>query len=75
MTCVTATNATTFPQPQVLFMFPAVQAARDYRHTNGTGGIIFTNADMTILFPPDVDPIGIFNHPVTSGKQGLLILS
>jgi hypothetical protein len=55
--------------------FPSTQAARDYRHANGTGGWIFSPDDggETILFPPDMPPIAIFHHPMTRGKSGTLI--
>lgn len=51
------------------------QAARDYRHANGTGGWIFvSDADgSAILFPPNMSPSGIFNHEMTRGKSGRLI--
>lgn len=53
--------------------FPNVQAARDYRHENGTGGWIFASEDMIILFPPDYYPMKIFNHPFTKGRTGELL--
>lgn len=62
-------------QPQKLLFFHGPQAARDYRFANGTGGIIFTNAEMTVLFPPNVMPVEIFHHPVTRGKEGALLRS
>lgn len=66
---------TTIPQakPQKLLLFPSALAARQYRHEHGTGGWIFTNQAMTILFPPDVTPTGVFNHPVTRNHEGELI--
>lgn len=65
----------TLPQknPQVLLLFSNAQDAREYRHVHGTGGWIFTNEEMTVLFPPDVTPSGIFNHPVTRKQGGQLI--
>lgn len=62
-------------QPQKLLYFRGAQAARDYRFTNGTGGIIFTNEEMTILFPPYFTPIDIFNHPATRNRVGTLLSS
>jgi hypothetical protein len=62
--------------------FPTLQAARDYRHANGTGGWIFApGADdpvsitryECILFPPEFTPSNIFCHPFTSGRTGELI--
>ncbi len=42
------------------------------RHENGTGGWIFAGHELAVLFPPDVSPTGIFNHPITRGKRGVL---
>lgn len=58
-----------------LHFFASSEAARDYRHTNGTGGWIFAPADggESILSPPHVCPTGIFHHPVTRGRSGQLI--
>ena len=55
--------------------FDTVQEARDYRHANGTGGWIFEPEDggNSILFPPEMPPIDIFNHLVTKGRCGRLI--
>lgn len=67
----------TVPTPgdssQVLRMFPNANLARQYRYTAATAGWIFTNDEMTVLFPPDVTPSAIFNHPVTKGRKGQLI--
>jgi len=53
--------------------FNTLQAARDYRFENGTGGWIFApDSGDCILFPPEVTPTGIFNHPFTKGKSGKL---
>lgn len=60
-------------KPQALLLFYNAQDAREYRHVHGTGGWIFTNEEMTVLFPPDVTPSGIFNHPVTRNHGGRLI--
>lgn len=59
--------------PQTLLLFSNPVEARSYRQKHGTGGWIFTNEDMTVLFPPDVTPSGIFNHPVTRSRHGQLI--
>ena len=55
--------------------FPTVQAARDYRHANGTGGWIFEPSDggESVLFPPAMYPSAIFRHPLTRGLTGRLI--
>jgi len=55
--------------------FTSKQAARDYRHENGTGGWIFAPDDSpeSILFPPDMTPTDIFNHVLTEGKSGDLL--
>lgn len=60
-------------KPQTLLLFSNPVEARGYRHKHGTGGWIFTNEDMTVLFPPDVTPSGILNHPVTRNHHGQLI--
>jgi len=59
---------------QTFRTFPNTQAARDYRHVNGTGGWIFVpeNGDP-ILFPPDMTPSAIFNHYLTKGMSGKLL--
>ena len=53
--------------------FSSEQEARDYRHTNGTGGWIFCDDGLVILFPPEYPPVEIFRHPLTRGKSGRLI--
>ena len=54
--------------------FASAQAARDYRHTYGTGGWIFVDtAGAAVLFPPDFAPTRIFNHPAVRGLSGNLI--
>lgn len=55
--------------------FASSQEARDYRHTNGTGGWIFVDdeTNAAILFPPEMPPSVIFRHPLTAGKSGNLI--
>lgn len=55
--------------------FNRAQDARDYRHENGTGGWIFVPEDTgrAVLFPPDMAPSHIFNHPMTRGRSGDLI--
>ena len=68
---------------QILRTFPTRQEARDYRHEHGTGGWIFSpdipddNTNLysseSILFPPNMAPIDIFNHPITRGRSGDLI--
>lgn len=60
---------------QTFRTFPNGQAARDYRHTHGTGGWIFVD-DITggaTLFPPEMPPSAIFHHAITRGKSGNLI--
>ncbi|MEI7902548.1 MAG: hypothetical protein WCK89_20050 [bacterium] len=56
----------------MLITFTTMQEARDYRHANGTGGWIFAGHELVVLFPPDVSPTGIFNHPLTRGHWGVL---
>ena len=58
-----------------LIEFPTAQEARNYRYEYGTGGWIFAPEDgsPSILFPPEVPPIGIFHHPITKGRSGDLI--
>ena len=60
---------------QQLLIFDNAQQARDYRYENGTGGWIFEPEDNlgSVLFPPDVYPFAIFNHPITKGRSGNLI--
>lgn len=60
---------------ETFLTFPTGKAARDYRHANGTGGWIFvSDADgRATLFPPNMSPSGIFNHPMTRGQSGRLI--
>jgi|FLOH01.1.fsa_nt_gi hypothetical protein len=55
--------------------FETTQAARDHRHSFGTGGWIFASDDrkIIILFPPDMSPSSIFNHQLTKGLSGDLI--
>ena len=63
--------------------FDTVQQAQDYRHINGTGGWIFAadnapaNRHYTvpaiILFPPEMTPSQIVNHPFTAGMSGKLL--
>lgn len=56
-----------------LQFFQNSDVARAYRKENGTGGWIFSNPTMTVLFPPEFTPSAIFNHPVTKGHEGKLI--
>lgn len=56
-----------------LKLFSSLEAARDYRHTEGSGGWIFHNAELVILFPPDWYPSKIFHHPLLKGHQGALV--
>lgn len=60
---------------QTFRTFPTAQAARDYRYEHGTGGWIFEPDDGAdvILFPPEVYPRAILNHPFTRGRSGRLI--
>lgn len=53
--------------------FPNAQDARDYRYEHGTGGWIFTNSELTVLFPPEYSPSMIFRHPFVKGMDGHLI--
>lgn len=62
--------------------FDNLQSARDYRHSNGTGGWIFEVeidhsgkylAGTSWLFEPHVTPFAIFNHKLTHGMTGRLI--
>ena len=59
--------------------FPSAQAARDYRHANGTGGWIFSPDDggEAILFPPDMPPIArcfVFIAPAPGLPAGSITL-
>lgn len=58
---------------QILKLFPDAERAREHRKDHGTGGWIFDGEGLVILFPPDITPSGIFNHPVTKGRSGRLI--
>ncbi len=62
---------------QKLLVFNTLQGARDYRYEHGTGGWIFESDDdfTAILFPPNVCPTAIFNHPITKGRSGNLIVN
>ena len=42
--------------PLTFRQFPTLQAARDHRHANGTGGWIFEDEKtlVAIIFPPDM---------------------
>lgn len=57
--------------------FQTEQEARDYRHIHGTGGWIFSpeneQGGESVLFPPEMSPSDIFNHPITKGRTGNLI--
>ena len=62
--------------------FNTETAARVYREHCGTGGWIFVPENdkpmfhpyhAVILFPPEVTPSAIFNHPFTKGRTGKLI--
>jgi hypothetical protein len=55
--------------------FDTGEAALDYRHVNGTGGWVFvpTDGGPSVLFPPDMPPIEIFNHEITRNRSGDLI--
>lgn len=61
------------------YTFGTLQAARDYRHNNGTGGWIFEPTSVKefgyecILFPPEFSPSDIFRHQLTRGMSGNLI--
>lgn len=56
-----------------LQLFSTAQAARDYRHEHGSGGWIFTDDEVTVLFPPHMPPAHIFSHPLMKGRSGELI--
>ena len=60
---------------ETLRFFTTSQDARTYRHHHGTGGWIFEpdNGGKSVLFPPYITPIGIFNHQITKGVSGRLI--
>lgn len=58
---------------QTLRLFDNVEEARTYRHQHGTGGWIFANSEVVILFPPELPPSGVFGHPLTRGMSGKLI--
>lgn len=58
---------------QTLRLFKDAPTARNYRRDNGTGGWIFDSPEMVILFPPELTPTGILNHPVTKGRSGKLL--
>lgn len=63
--------------------FDTVQQARDYRHNHGTGGWIFAadnappgrhySVPAIVLFPPEMTPAQIVNHPLTNGLSGKLL--
>jgi hypothetical protein len=55
--------------------FTTAQEARTYRHQHGTGGWIFEDeaTGEAVLFPPDMPPTAIFNHPLCKGLTGNLI--
>ena len=55
--------------------FRSLQAAREYRHEQGTGGWIFVSdaTGYATIFPPEFPPAAIFNHPMTRGQSGQLI--
>jgi hypothetical protein len=59
----------------VFLVFPNKEEARQYRHDNGTGGWIFDPEDNqgVVLFPPEIPPSQILNHPITRGRTGHLI--
>lgn len=55
---------------QVIRTFLTVLAAREYRHTHGTGGWIFVPADKSqyvVLFPPGMSRSSIMAHPMCVG--------
>lgn len=70
-------SATECRDMKAFYMFSTSQSAREYRFANGTGGWIFEDEETreAVLFPPDVTPIAIFNHPLTRGKKGRLLAS
>ena len=55
--------------------FPTSLQARAFRARCGSGGWIFEPQEPgeSILFPPDMTPFAIFNHPITKGRTGRLI--
>lgn len=64
------------PEPiRTYRVFRSEEDARLYRHIKGTGGWIFACKDTAtaILFPPEMAPVHILNHPLTRGKSGRLI--
>lgn len=60
---------------RALVEFACEVDARQYRQEHNTGGWIFAPEDCgkVILFPPEMPPSQIFNHPITRGRSGLLI--
>lgn len=60
---------------RALLEFDCEVDARQYRHEKNTGGWIFVPEDRgkVILFPPEMPPAHIFNHPISRGRSGLLI--
>lgn len=59
---------------QTFRTFSSEQQARDYRYEHGTGGWIFVpDAGEVTLFPPEMPPAQIMNHPMTRGQSGRLI--
>lgn len=60
---------------RVFLEFECELEARQYRHENGTGGWIFVPEDYgkVVLFPPDLPPSSIFEHPMSRGRSGHLI--
>ena len=58
---------------KTLRLFNTPEEARDYRKEHGTGGWIFSNPALTLLFPPEFTQTTIINHPLTKGHDGRLI--
>jgi hypothetical protein len=56
-------------------VFASLVEARAYRHEHGCGGWIFQD-DATgeaTIFPPDMTPTAILQHPLARGRTGNLI--
>ena len=59
---------------QTINFFYSEQDAKDHRLFYGTGGWIFVDSTgEAFLFSPNQTPSMIFNHPMTSGRSGILV--
>jgi hypothetical protein len=60
---------------KTFLQFETAQAARDYRHINGTGGwiLVCEKTGQATIFPPCMSPTAILNHPMARGITGNLI--